>query len=108
MYWARFGDPVPTTDAEAMMVQVAGIIYDAGLSVAEARKINDRSGWGFDVSLPSQRPYIGQSWTRCSDVHLSPARLEQALASASAMARGDYFFWLCLADARQRVSDGAH
>ena len=108
MYWDKtFGDPVPTTDPEAMMVQVAGIIYDGGLSEAEVRVINEQDGWGFDVTLPSQRPYIGESWTRCTDVHLSPARLEQALASAQAMTEGDFFFWLPIAAARERAAKQA-
>ena len=79
----------PRTDAEMELSQVAGILYDQmvldpDFTLTNARRINDDTGWTYDAHLPSQRPYIGDSWTRVQGAHLSDEALRDAWAIAEA------------------------
>ena len=77
------------TDREMHIEQVALAIAEGGLGAEEAARIN-RDGWSYDCCLPSQRPYIGESWTRVAGTVLSDTDLAVAVKLGTAWLVGDY------------------
>ncbi len=76
------------TAAEQDIEQVAGIIYDNGLSRARAEAYNARDGWTYEVRYDYQDYTDGNSYTRVEGRSLTAAALTDALALADTWRAG--------------------
>lgn len=70
----------------ADITQVACVIAENGLTDQQARAINARTGWTFDVIYPdvAREPGFrdGTSWTRVEGRHLGSEELKLAIEGA--------------------------